>query len=104
MKNIATLVACLGLAASLAAAADKRDAAVAGEILKLNRPGTILVELSIGGDDGLKTGDIFVVSRRDKRIAEVKIAKCESNRSIANIVSVQEGESLQTHDRVASKR
>ena len=72
--------------------------------MQLNKPGTILVELSIGSDDGLKKGDIFVVSRKDKRIAKVRIAKCDPDRSTANIIHVQDGETLQTHDQVTNKR
>jgi hypothetical protein len=104
MKSIATFIACLLLVASIAEAADKREFVVEGLVMQLNKPGTILIELSVGSDDGLKTGDVLVVSRKDKRIAEVKIARCESNRSTANIVSVKEGETLQAHDRVANKR
>ena len=104
MKTIAAFAACLGLAASLTLAADKRDAKVEGLIVQLNKPGTIVVELSIGSDDGLKQGDTVVVSRKGKPIAEVTVAKCEGARSTANIVSVQEGESLQVRDQVAKKR
>ena len=104
MKKIATFIVCLGLATTIAFGADKQSAPVQGEIVQLNKPGTILVELSVGADDGVKTGDTLIVSRKDKRIAKLKIAKCESNRSTANIVDVQAGESLQIHDRVANAK
>lgn len=103
MKNIAAIIAFLGFAAS-AVAADNRNLAVVGIISQLNKPGTILVEITIGSDDGLKVGDILVVSRKGKQIGKVKIAKCEPDRSIAKIIDVQDGERLRTRDHVASKR
>ena len=103
MKNIATLIAVLGLATSIVVAADKPNVPVAGAILQLNKPGTILIEISIGSDDGLKTGDVFVVSRKDKRIGKLTITKCEPDRSTAKIVVVNDGETLQIGDQVANR-
>ena len=104
MKNIALTIAILGVAVSLVVAADKQGSAVEGVIVKLNEPGTILVEISIGSDDGLKPGDIFVVSRKEERIGKLKIATCEPDRATANIIDVHDGEMLQAGDRARSKR
>lgn len=71
--------------------------------MQLNKPGTILVEISIGSDDGLKTGDVFVVSRKDKRIGKLAITKCEPDRSTAKIIVVNDGETLQIGDQVANR-
>jgi len=104
MKNIALTIAFLGVAVSLAVAADKQGPAVEGVIVKLNEPGTILVEISVGSDDGLKTGDIFFVSRKERRIGKLKIATCEPDRAMANLIDVRNGETLRTGDRAKSKR
>ena len=82
---------------------EDKNVPVAGAILQLNKPGTILIEISIGSDDGLKTGDVFVVSRKDKRIGKLTITKCEPDRSTAKIIVVNDGETLQIGDPVANR-
>lgn len=104
MKNIVLIIAFLGADTSLVVAADKKDPAVEGAIVQLNQPGTILVEISVGSDDGLKTGDIFVVSRKDRRIGKLKIAMCEPDRSTAKIIDVHDGETLGVGDSVGGRR
>lgn len=103
MKNIAQVISLLGVAVSLVVAADRHVPAVEGMIVRLNEPGTILVEISVGIDDGLKTGDIFVVSRNEKLIGKLVIATCEPDRATANIIGVQNGETLRTGDRIKSE-
>lgn len=72
-----------------------------GVIMQLNEPGSVVVEISVGSDDGLKCGDIVVVSRNQKRIGKLRIAKCESDVSQAVIISLEDQEALLTGDHIA---
>jgi hypothetical protein len=100
MKRITSIIALFGLVASVVAAADQEPIAVEAVLVALNKPGTILVEISVGSDDGIKTGEILVVSRKDKRIGKLKVARVAPDRSTATITDVDNGETLHAGDRV----
>ena len=104
MNRVASIIALVGLVASVAVAADKQPAPIEGVLMELNKPGTILVAISLGRDDGVKTGEILVVLRKDKRIGKLKAARVELDQSTATIVDVEDGETLQKGDRVARLR
>ena len=104
MNSVASIIALVGLVASVAAAADLSPIPIEAVLMELNKPGTILVGISVGGDDGVKTGDIFIVLRKDKRIGKLKAAKVEPDLSTATIVEVEDGEALQRGDRVVRPR
>jgi len=61
-----------------------------------------LIEISLGSDDGLRTGHTVEVSRRDRYLGRAKIVKVQSDRSVGQLLSeyrkapIQEGDSVQT--------
>lgn len=100
MRYFLSFAAMLGIAISVAVAADVPPVPVEGRILQLNKPGAIAIEISVGSGDGLKAGDVLVVSRKNKPIGKVKLAKVEADRSTATITEVQAGEVIERGDRV----
>jgi hypothetical protein len=104
MRYVTRLMAVIGITMSVAIAAEAPPAQVEGRILLLNKPGGISIEITVGGGDGLKTGDVLVVSRNGKRIGKVKLAKVEADRSSATITEVEDGEVLQRGDRAIPQR
>lgn len=95
-----SVAAVFGIATSIAVAADAPPAPIEGRILQLNKPGAIDVEISVGSGDGLKAGDVLVVSRKGKRIGRVKLAKVEPDRSTALITEIGDEEAIERGDRV----
>lgn len=104
MRAFTSFVAVMGIAASIAAAADVPPVPVTGRILQLNKPGAIAIEISVGRGDGLKIGDVFVVSRKDKRIGKVIVAKVDADQSTATIQEVANGEVIERGDQVIRQR
>jgi hypothetical protein len=100
MRYVMSVAALIGIATSVAVAADVPPAPVEGRILQLNKPGTIDIEISVGSGDGLKTGDVLVVSRKGKRIGKVKLAKVEADRSTAAITDIADEEVIERGDRI----
>ena len=72
-----------------------------GNILVVNRP-KLLVELSIGYDDGLRPGHYLEVTRSGRYISKVRVRNTEPNRSVAEIIRdysegiIQEGDRVDT--------
>jgi hypothetical protein len=100
MRYFMSVAAVIGIATSVAVAADVPPAPVEGRILQLNKPGAIDIEISVGSGDGLKTGDVLVVSRKGKRIGKVKLAKVEADRSTATITEIGDKEVIERGDRI----
>lgn len=100
MRYVLSVTALIGIATSVAVAADVPPAPIEGRILQLNKPGTIVIEISVGSGEGLKTGDVLVVSRKDKRIGKVKLAKVAADRSTASITEIGDEEVIERGDRV----
>ncbi len=101
MRYVMSVAAVIGIATSVAVAADVPPAPVEGRILQVNKPGAIEIEISVGSGDGLKTGDVLlVVSRKGKRIGRVKLAKVEADRSTAAITELGDEEVIERGDRV----
>jgi hypothetical protein len=104
MKMTASIVAFLGIVASISTAVGKQPVVVEGVLLQLNKPGTNAVEISVGKDDGVKIGDTLIVSRKDRRLGMLKVSKIGRDRSAASIVEIEKGVDLQTGDQVAIQR
>jgi hypothetical protein len=100
MRYVMSVAVVIGLATSVAVAGEVPPAPIEGRILQLNRPGAIDIEISVGSGDGLKTGDVLVVSRNGKRIGKVKLAKVEPDRSTAAITELGDKEVIERGDRV----
>jgi hypothetical protein len=76
---------------------------VEGVLLELNQPGAITVVISLGADDGVKSGAILTILRNDKRIGSLKIAKVERERSTAAIMAVEDVKALEVGDQVTNQ-
>ena len=55
-----------------------------GYILVIDRP-RLLVEVSIGHDDGLRSGHLLEVTRGGRYVGKLKVVRVEPNRSVAEI-------------------
>jgi myosin heavy subunit len=70
---------------------------VRGEVLSV---GGDMIEISIGGDDGLRRGHTVVVSRQDKYLARAQITRVSPDRAVGRIqyrnAPIQEGDRVQT--------
>jgi hypothetical protein len=70
---------------------------VLGQVLAV---GPEMIEISIGGDDGIKPGHNVVVSRRDKFLGRAEITKVAPDRAVGRIkqrnAPFQEGDRVQT--------
>ncbi|TWU10067.1 Chromosome partition protein Smc [Novipirellula galeiformis] len=72
-----------------------------GTVLVINRPKK-LVELSIGYDDGLRSGHQLEVSRNGRYVGKVRVLKIEPERAVAEILAdftngiIQEGDRVDT--------
>lgn len=77
---------------------------VEGVVNQIRRtPNAQLVELSIGADDGLKTGNTLEVSRGDKYLGRLEIIETSPDKSVARVDRrYQEGQ-IQEGDRVATR-
>lgn len=78
--------------------------AVDGMVSKTaRRGGSILVEVTIGSDDGLQEGDTVDVFRNSKYLGRVKILKTAPDRAVGRVdTRFQEGR-IQEGDRVATR-
>lgn len=76
--------------------------AVEGVIVQLNSPGSITVVISLGTDDGVKSGTFLAILRNGKRIGRLKVAKAERDRSTASISAVEDVKALEVGDRVTN--
>lgn len=94
------LIVAAGLIASTVFAADK---GVIGEITQLNKPGAIVVQISIGRKAGVKTGDIMIVKHRQTRVGMLKVTSVESDHSLAAITEVEGHATLQIGDEVTKR-
>lgn len=56
-----------------------------GNVLVINRPKG-LIEVSIGSDDGLRTGHELEVTRKSRYIGRLKVLKATPNRAVAEIM------------------
>lgn len=66
-------------------------------------PGAQLVEVSIGSDDGLKTGNTLEVSRGDKYLGRLEIIETSPDKSVARVDRRYQQGAIQEGDRVATR-
>ncbi|GAA4471228.1 MULTISPECIES: hypothetical protein [Novipirellula] len=72
-----------------------------GTVLVINRPKK-LIEVSIGYDDGLRSGHHLEVSRQGRYLGKVRVLKIEPERAVAEILpdfsqgTIQEGDRVDT--------
>ena len=72
-----------------------------GTVLVINRPKR-LIEVSIGYDDGLRSGHHIEVSRKGRYVGKARILKIEPDRAVAEILAdysqgiIQEGDRVDT--------
>lgn len=64
------------------------DNEINGMIEKLNKPGTIAVQITVGDADGVQQGDKFVVQRKKKDIGKLLIIHVDEETAMANIIAV----------------
>lgn len=70
-----------------------------GNILVIDRP-RLLVEVSIGHDDGLRSGHLLEVTRAGRYVGKLKVVSVEPNRSVAEIQRDYSDGILKEGDRV----
>lgn len=66
-------------------------------------PGAQLVEVSIGSDDGLKTGNTLEVSRGDKYLGRLEVIETSPDKSVARVDRRYQQGAIQEGDRVATR-
>lgn len=66
-------------------------------------PGAQLVEVSIGADDGLKTGNTLEVSRGDKYLGRLEVIETSPDKSVARVDRKFQQGQIQEGDRVATR-
>jgi predicted nucleic acid-binding Zn-ribbon protein len=77
---------------------------VEGVVSKIERkPGGQLVEVTIGADDGLKTGNTLEVSRGDRYLGRVEIIETSPDKSVARVDRRFQQGQIQEGDRVATR-
>lgn len=77
---------------------------VEGVVNQIRRtPNAQLVELSIGADDGLKTGNTVEVSRGDKYLGRLEIIETSPDKSVARVDRRFQQGQIQEGDRVATR-
>jgi len=84
--------------------ADKRITPVEGRLLELNPPGSITVVISVGADDGVKSGDILMVSRNGTRVGRLKVRRVHRDRSTAAVIDVVNLPVLEVGDQVTNQQ
>jgi hypothetical protein len=70
-----------------------------GTILAVNRP-NLLVELSLGHDDGLRPGHLLDVTRSGRYLGKVRVRNADPNRAVAEILPDYSQGIIQENDRV----
>ena len=70
-----------------------------GTVLAVNRP-KLLVELSLGHDDGIRPGHLLDVTRNGRYVGKVRIRHADYNRSVAEILRDYSQGIIQENDRV----
>jgi hypothetical protein len=70
-----------------------------GTILAVNRP-NLLVELSLGHDDGLRPGHLLDVTRSGRYVGKVRVRNADPNRAVAEILPDYIQGIIQENDRV----
>jgi hypothetical protein len=77
---------------------------VEGVISKIERKaGGQLVEVTIGADDGLKTGNTLEVSRGAKYLGRVEIIQTSPDKSVGRVDRKFQQGQIQEGDRVATR-
>lgn len=77
---------------------------VEGAVTQVRRtPGAQLVEISIGADDGLKTGNTLEVSRGDKYLGRLEVIETSPDKAVARVDRRFQQGSIQEGDRVATR-
>ncbi len=77
---------------------------VEGVVSQIRRtPGAQLVEVSIGSDDGLKTGNTLEVSRGDKYLGRLDIIETSPDKSVGRVDRRYQQGQIQEGDRVATR-
>lgn len=77
---------------------------VEGVVSQVRRTaGAQLVELSIGADDGLKTGNTLEVSRGDRYLGRVEIIETSPDKAVARVDRKFQQGAIQEGDRVATR-
>ena len=72
-----------------------------GNVLVINRP-KLLVEVSIGHDDGLRNGHLLEVTRQGRYVGKLRVRNTEPNRAVAEIMRdysegiIEEGDRVDT--------
>lgn len=66
-------------------------------------PGAQLVEVSIGADDGLKSGNTLEVSRGDKYLGRLEVIETSPDKSVARVDRRYQQGAIQEGDRVATR-
>ncbi len=98
MKALIAAVAVLAVNMALPTASDNT---IQGLIAKLNQPGAIAVQITVGAADGVQERDVFVVKRQNKEIGKLLIIDVDEDTSTANIITADKN--LTIGDLVAHK-
>ena len=70
-----------------------------GTVLAVNRP-SLLVEISLGHDDGLRPGHLLDVTRNGRYVGKLRVRNADYNRSIAEILRDYSQGIIRENDRV----
>ncbi len=70
-----------------------------GTVLAVNRP-KLLVEISIGHDDGLRPGHLLDVTRDGRYVGKLRVRNADYNRAVAEILRDYSQGIIQENDRV----
>lgn len=70
-----------------------------GTILAVNRP-SLLVELSLGHDDGLRPGHLLDVTRSGRYLGKIRVRNADPNRAVAEILPDYSQGIIKENDRV----
>jgi hypothetical protein len=101
MQMMKAFIAAIGVLTVNVALPTGSDNAIQGMIAKLNQPGAIAVQITVGAADGVQEGDVFVVKRQNKEIGKLLIIDVDEDTSTANITAADKN--LTTGDLVAHK-
>ncbi len=70
-----------------------------GTVLAVNRP-SLLVEVSLGHDDGLRPGHLLDVTRNGRYVGKLRVRNADYNRAVAEILRDYSQGIIQENDRV----